>query len=511
AWRLSMADIAAQADHACLAERRAELQAKRCVRELDARVREREDDAFAGLFERLADGDARRFVADEIEALCSSQDDPLLRARLHRAAGDVLRPLSGVVSAPGLSADSACEARLAHHHSRAFQCVREAVNRGVRRSEVSPTGALPPGMAVVARCPVRVDLAGGWTDTPPQSLERGGAVLNMAVLLAARKAVSATVELTRELRLDLVSADLGMQRAVVTREEALTYDEIGDPFALHKGVLALLGVVRPDGSGDLLADLERLGCGLRLETASGVPKGSGLGTSSLLGAAAIVAVTGALGRKCDQGDLFELVLRLEQRLTTGGGWQDQVGGVVGGLKVIRSAPGMPQVIHLEEVALARELQHEFERRLVLCFTGEQRVAKNILQVVVGRYLSRQPEVMGALTEMPALVDAMHEAFRRGELTTVGRLLSESWRLNKAVDPHCTNEWIDLLFAQTRDLCNGGKLVGAGGGGFMVLMAKDETAAQRLKGRLAEVGQGRGLEVYHWSLAPTGLEVEVREG
>jgi fucokinase len=503
ARRLSMADIAAQADHACLAERRAELQAKRCVRELDSRVRGREDGAFTGLFERLADGDARRFVADEIEALCSSQDDPLLRARLHRAAGDVLRPLSG--------ADSACEARLSHHYARAFQWVREAVNRGGRRCEVPSAGALPPGTEVVARCPVRVDLAGGWTDTPPQSLERGGAVLNMAVLLAARKAVSARVELTRELRLDLVSADLGVRRAVVAREEARAYDEVGDPFALHKGVLALLGVIRPDGSGDLVADLERLGCGLCLETCSGVPKGSGLGTSSILGAAAVAAVAGALGRKCDQGDLFELALRLEQMLTTGGGWQDQVGGVVGGLKVIRSDPGVPQVIHLEEVALSRELQHEFERRLVLCFTGEQRVAKNILQVVVGRYLSRQPEVMGALDEMPALVDEMHKAFRRGALATVGRLLSESWRLNRTVDPHCTNEWIDLLFAQTRDLCEGGKLVGAGGGGFMTLMAKDETAAQRLKGRLAEVGQDRGVEVYDWSLALTGLEVEVREG
>src|SRR5207247_5841723 len=116
-----------------------------------------------------------------------------------------------------------------------------------------------------------------------------------------------------------------------------------DPFGIHLAGLQLLGLL---SSPSLPQRLRRLGGGLRLTTAAQVPKGSGLGTSSILGAALLAALNRAFGREPSLEELCLEVLRLEQLMGTGGGWQDQVGGMWGGVKFARSAPAIdpsPQV------------------------------------------------------------------------------------------------------------------------------------------------------------------------
>ena len=119
-----------------------------------------------------------------------------------------------------------------------------------------------------------------------------------------------------------------------------------------------------------------------------IPKGSGLGTSSIMGAVLMAVIHRVMGRTLSPAELFHAVLRLEQELTTGGGWQDQIGGAVGGLKLVSTVPGLlpaPTIRYVPADVLDPKLNGG---QTLLYYTGITRLAKNILQQVVGRYLDR---------------------------------------------------------------------------------------------------------------------------
>jgi fucokinase len=137
---------------------------------------------------------------------------------------------------------------------------------------------------------------------------------------------------------------------------------------------------------------------------------------------------------------------------------------------------------------------------VIAFTGIERLAKNVLQIVVGRYLSRDGRVLTAIAD---LVDLAHEGrgcFAAGDIDGVGRVMGQAWDVHQVLDPHCGNVAVDTIFDRIDDLCLGIKLAGAGGGGFLGAMAtaaEAAEAAERARARLREMGGG--LSVYDWSL------------
>ena len=182
----------------------------------------------------------------------------------------------------------------------------------------------------------RIDFGGGWTDTPPYSLERGGTVLNGAITLHGKHPITAEAKWLSEPRLILESRDGGVQRELTQVGEVLAYANPADPLALLKAALVLRGIVQTEGDPhQLLAkQLQRLGGGLHLRTQTNIPRGSGLGTSSIMAGAVLACLGHLIGIELAQARLFDEVLCLEQMMTTGGGWQDQVGGLVGGIKLI---------------------------------------------------------------------------------------------------------------------------------------------------------------------------------
>src|ERR1035441_3286442 len=141
------------------------------------------------------------------------------------------------------------------------------------------------------------------------------------------------------------------------------------------------------------------------------------------------------------------VSRLEQTMTTGGGWQDQAGGIFPGAKVVTSGPGMRQQLRIEPVRWSAERAREFSERLVLYNTGIQRMAKNLLRQVVASYLAREVETVQALHGIKTLATEMAFAMRDGEWSYLGELLDRHWRLNQILDPHTTNAPIDNLLAR----------------------------------------------------------------
>jgi fucokinase len=352
----------------------------------------------------------------------------------------------------------------------------------------------------------RIDFGGGWTDTPPYSLERGGTVLNAAITLHGRHPITAEAEWSSEPRLILESRDGGVRRELIQVGEVLTYANPADPLALLKAALVLRGIVHAeeDPNRPLAKQLQTLGGGLHLRTQTNIPRGSGLGTSSIMAGAVLACLGRLIGLELTQARLFGEVLCLEQMLTTGGGWQDQVGGLVGGIKLVTTAPGLPQQIQVKPVRRSPTTKAELSGRLVLVYTGQQRLAKNLLRAVMGRWLARDPEMVWIQKEIARLALAMRDALESGDISGFGALLGEHWTLNKRMDPGCTNPFIDGLFETMAPYINGGKLAGAGGGGFAIVVARDQGAAADLSAALETVYPGTPVAIWPCAVPADGI-------
>jgi fucokinase len=284
-----------------------------------------------------------------------------------------------------------------------------------------------------------------------------------------------------ERRLILDSRDIDATLEPTCLGEVLAYANPADPFALHKAALVMRGIVPTEGEPEMpVAELlDTWGAGLRLRTETNIPRGSGLGTSSIIAGAALVCLGRLLGVELSQAQLYDEVLCLEQMMTTGGGWQDQVGGLVGGIKLIATDPGLPQVIRVEPLCLSPATEAEIAERLVVVYTGQQRLAKNLLQAVMGRWMARDPEMVWMLGEISRLAIAMRDALNAGDVSGFGALLQEHWAINRRMDPGCTNAFIDDLFEEMGPHICGGKLAGAGGGGFAIVIARNADGRQAL--------------------------------
>ncbi len=455
------------------------------------------------LGESYVQADVRRLVREEAEI------EDRVRARHFCAGVEREQPASDLAQLLGAPRDRARRARLvgdwleasldpwlpmrgykalevATHERRWEDRAFSSLARLVRaHTRPPPPARLADGLAqrrVRVRAAARIDFSAGWNDTPPHSLERGGTVLNAAVRLNGELPIVVEAELLDEPVLVLESPDMNATFRPRHAGDVLNYANPADPFALHKASLVFRGIVPSDTPLDArLADTLRPGgYGLRLMTATSIPRGSGLGTSSILAGAILHCLARLLGQEIEQAQLFDEVLCLEQMITTGGGWQDQIGGLVGGIKLITTEPGLPQVAHLEPVPLTPTLKRALDERLVLVYTGQRRLAKNLLRAVMGRWMARDPQMVEVLHGMGRLALRIRDALVAEDLDTFGELVAQHWEMYKLTDPGCTNPFIDSLLALCQPYMMGAKLAGAGGGGFAMVIARDARAALGLR-------------------------------
>lgn len=344
--------------------------------------------------------------------------------------------------------------------------------------------------------PVRVNWGGGWTDTPPQCNELGGAVLNAAIKLNGICPVKVTVKRADELHIEFESQDIGVKGTAETVEEVLDCNNPYDSFALHKAALIACGIVPRNASADLKQILQSLGGGLYISTqVIGVPKGSGLGTSSILSAACVKAIYQFIGKDVSDDEISEIVLLMEQMMSTGGGWQDQVGGLTPGIKFTRSTPGIHQNLHVEHIELDKKTQQELQERFALVYTGQRRLARNLLRDVVGNYIGARPESIDALKQMAPMAALMKFELERGDIDAFAELLDKHWELSKQLDAGCTNTCIDQIFMVCEDLICARFIAGAGGGGFIQMVLKKGVTKAMLQKRIHEVFQDSGVMVW----------------
>ncbi|HSW44427.1 MAG TPA: L-fucokinase [Phycisphaerae bacterium] len=394
----------------------------------------------------------------------------------------------------------------------AFKSLRQAIQSTGDRLASPPVCRLRSDEIVWGRVPARLDLGGGWTDTPPYSLEFGGCVLNAAVNLNGQPPIQCYARIIPELVIRVSSIDLGARQEITDLPGLLDYRCATGDFALAKAVLALSGFAPESAewpAGSTLKDMLTLfGGGIELTTLAAVPKGSGLGTSSIMGAVILSVVQRVAGRTLSHQELFGAVLRMEQALTTGGGWQDQIGGVVPDVKLITAQPALVPDPHFRWVPGDVLDPRANSGQTLLYYTGITRLAKNILQQVVGRYLDRDRPAMATLRELHRLPERVAEAMARKDLQAFGTLVADAWRLNKQLDPDSSNPAIESLLARIEPHIWGAKLLGAGGGGFLLMVCRSIDDAQAVRDMLQKEPPNDRARFFDFDISREGLVVTV---
>jgi len=542
--RYSLAEIAQLADHEAFHDRRALLRAEEIRRSLHQVFRGESEFSWADLSRLLAEAEDRAALVAEMltearshfgsskaalaaTSFACSRILHTVASSLAQVAGDEDLPLLQLV--PGL--DKACrraeqawleelglgfsnETTVGDWVARARSCAFDYLGRTIvlsgSRTADLPKSVLRADEIVWGRAPARLDVGGGWTDTPPYSLEHGGCVVNAAVDLNGQPPIQAYARVTEEPAIRITSIDRGARLDITDLEGLLDYSDPGGEFALPKAALALSGLspetaAWPEGTS-LRSMLERFGGGIELTTLAAVPKGSGLGTSSIMGAVVLAVIHRVMGRSRTRQELFHDVLRLEQALTTGGGWQDQVGGVVESVKVITTRPGLVPDATVHFVPASVLDPKENGDQTLLYYTGITRLAKDILHQVVGRYLDRDRAAMATLRELRGIVPRVADAMARKDLPAFGSLVGRIWELNKRLDPGATNPEIESLMERIKPFAFGAKLLGAGGGGFLLIICKSPAHAARLRAALEAEPPNERARFFEYRVSHQGLAV-----
>lgn len=303
-------------------------------------------------------------------------------------------------------------------------------------------------MLIRAKAPLRLGFAGGGTDVPPFPDFEGGCVLSAAINMYA----FGTLEPRADRHIHLRSADLNL---------ALEFAQ-GAPLAYDGRLDLAKAAIRKLGTGG-----EECGAGFEMFLHSDAPPGSGLGSSSSL----MVTVMGLMKewRRLVVSDyeLAQLAYTLERKeLAIPGGMQDQYAATFGGWNFIEF--GSNGHVMVNPLRLPQDVLNELEHNLLLCFTGDTRAGAGIIDDQVDRYRRGEHLNLNALRQQKALAVEMKNQLLRGNVHEFGALLEQAWEAKKGLSPRISNERIDTLYATARRAgALGGKLNGAGGGGFMM--------------------------------------------
>lgn len=389
-------------------------------------------------------------------------------------------------------------------NDRAFGLLRESILNPCSLS-LTPQKSVYDDQIVWARSPVRIDIAGGWTDTPPYCLMEGGSVINLAIELNGQPPLQVYVKPCCEPHIILRSIDLGASELVETYEQLSDYNKVGSPFSIPKAALTLAGFTSA-AYQTLRQQLEDFGCGIEVTLLSAIPAGSGLGTSSILAA----TVLGALNDFCrlgwDKNEIGHRTLILEQLLTTGGGWQDQFGGVLGGIKLLETTRGFAQTPLVRWLPDDLYTHPEYAQCHLLYYTGITRTAKHILAEIVRRMFLNERSQLALLREMKEHTMQMYDAIQQQDFCRMGQLVRRTWQQNQMLDSGTNPAEVAALTTLIDDLSLGYKLPGAGGGGYLYIVAKDPEAAVRIRTVLNENHRNPNARFVDMALSKGGLQI-----
>ncbi len=330
---------------------------------------------------------------------------------------------------------------------------------------------------VRAKAPLRISFAGGGTDVPPFPEREGGCVLSSTI----NRYAWGTLRPRADGQICINSRDFGVSLAYASRAD-LTYDGQLD--------LAKAAINR-------LAGEHQTGYDLYLHTDA--PPGSGLGSSSAM----MVVLVGLLkefhGLTLTDYEVAEIAYNIERiDLGIAGGMQDQYAASFGGFNFIEF---LADRVIVNSLKVSRDIVNELEYNMLLVHTGRMRLSHNIIDDQVGRYERHETETTAALTELKALTIEMKSALLRRRLSEFGELLDQEWQHKKRMSPRISSPELDALYEVARtEGAIGGKITGAGGGGYMLLYCDFER-----KHAVADKITSMGCQVHEVALEPLGLQ------
>jgi D-glycero-alpha-D-manno-heptose-7-phosphate kinase len=327
-----------------------------------------------------------------------------------------------------------------------------------------------------AKAPLRISFAGGGTDVPPFPQQEGGVVLSATI---GRYAYG-TLQPRSDGEIHIESLDFG-ESVTFSRDDRLVYDGKLD---LVKAAILHLG--RPE-------------TGFDLSLHSDAPPGSGLGSSS----AVIVSLVGLLKEwkslLLTDYEIAEMACRIERNeLGIQGGLQDQFASAFGGFNYIEFE-GDQVVVNPLRIPL--DVQNELQYNLLLVFTGRIRLSGRIIEDQVARFEAGETESIEALREIKRLTREMKAHLLRNELDDFGALLHEEWRQKKRMSSRISTPELDAVYDAARTAgAIGGKITGAGGGGYMLLYCPGGTR-HKVARKLADMG----CTMSDFAFEPLGLQ------
>ena len=321
-------------------------------------------------------------------------------------------------------------------------------------------------LVVRARAPLRLSFGGGGTDVSPYPEERGGVVLSTTI----DKFAYASIHPRRDKKFEIHSIDF---------ERVARYPHVRRlPF---------------DGDLDLIKAVVRAfkpTRGASLVIHSDAPPGSGLGSSSTLVVALVAALREWLARPLTEYEMAELAYRIERvDLGIAGGRQDQYAATFGGFNFIEF---QAQATIVNPLRVPLHALRELEYRLLLCYLKQTRSSADIIERQRAGYVARRRGVVRALDALKAHTHAMKHALLLGDIDGFGGLLHEAWTAKKGLDEGISTGPVDALYELARKAgAIGGKMPGAGGGGYFLFLCRAD--------RKHEVA--RVLEAAHGQLVP----------
>jgi D-glycero-alpha-D-manno-heptose-7-phosphate kinase len=306
-----------------------------------------------------------------------------------------------------------------------------------------------------SKAPLRLGLAGGGTDVSPYSDLYGGAILNVTISLYAY----ANIQPTQDNKITLQAFD---------RNETETYD-VTDLLPLNGKLDLLKGVYNR-----IQKDYPFATQGLKISTFVDAPAGSGLGTSSTL----VVAILGAFVEMCKlplgDYDIAQYAYEIERLdLKLAGGKQDQYAATFGGVNFMEFFADDKVIVN--PLRIRSQYMHELENNLLLFYTSTSRESATIIKEQQKNVNQNNEKSIDAMHKLKEQAHQMKEALLKGKLHEIGQILDYGFQQKRLMASNISNSDIELFYeTATQAGATGGKISGAGGGGFMIFYCPGNT-------------------------------------
>ena len=306
-----------------------------------------------------------------------------------------------------------------------------------------------------SKAPLRIGLAGGGTDVSPYSDLYGGAILNATISLYAH----ATIEPLDEARIELVANDR-MENESFDLQQQLP---INGHLDLLKGVL-----------NRVQKDYGPVKTGFRLSSFVDAPAGSGLGTSSTLVVAIIGAFAEMMRLPLGEYDIAHYAYEIERRdLNLAGGKQDQYAATFGGVNFMEFYEGDKVIVN--PLRIKQQYLFELENNIVLYYTATSRESARIIEQQSKNVVSKQEQSIEAMHQLKQQSQMMKEALLKGRLNEFGEILDYGYQQKRRMAEGISNPLMEDIYETAKSSgATGGKISGAGGGGFMIFYCPGTT-------------------------------------